>query len=92
MQQPQPSPLPTQHHQVSAPQAQPNPLHPVRQPQPTPQEALDPNNEIVQGLQHKEETIQDLISMGFNRPEVEQALVCAYYNKERAIDYLLNVG
>lgn len=85
---------------VSTPQSQGNPLHPLnrpaqhhspQQPQQPPQEALDPNNEIVQGLHNKEHTIQELIDMGFSRQEVEQALVCAYYNKERAIDYLLNV-
>ena len=28
--------------------------------------------------------------MGFQRAQIEQALVAAYYDKERAIDYLLN--
>lgn len=71
----------------------PRPTGPAQpRPQAPPQEPLDPNNEIVQGLQHKQETIQELMSMGFDRAEVEQALVCAYYNKERAVDYLLNVS
>lgn len=29
--------------------------------------------------------------MGFDRAIVEQSLEAAFYNKERAIDYLLNV-
>lgn len=28
--------------------------------------------------------------MGFDRAQIEQALVAAYYDKERTIDYLLN--
>lgn len=28
--------------------------------------------------------------MGFERPQIEQALRAAFFNKERAIDYLLN--
>lgn len=28
--------------------------------------------------------------MGFQRIEIEQALTAAFYNKERAIDYLIN--
>ena len=57
----------------------------------TPQEQLDPNNEIVQGMQHQEETILELMQMGFEREEVKQSLSAAYFNKERAVDYLLNV-
>jgi UV excision repair protein RAD23 len=30
-------------------------------------------------------------SMGFPRPEIEAALRAAFYNSERAIEYLLNV-
>jgi len=43
------------------------------------------------GHQHKEEIIVELEGMGFDRPLIEQALVAAFYNRERAIDYLLNV-
>jgi UV excision repair protein RAD23 len=68
-------------------QASLNPQHPPQQPQ----EQLDPNNEIVQNMQHKEETIQELMLMGFDRPEVEKALAAAFYYKERAIEYLISV-
>ncbi len=90
MSQPQPSPISAPQAPVANNQAQNIQLN-QNQPQQAPQEQLDPNNEIVQGLQHKEQAIQELIGMGFGRPEIEQALTCAYYNKERAIDYLINV-
>lgn len=56
-----------------------------------PEEPLDPNNEIVQGMQHQEETITELMSMGFEREKVKQALAAAFFNKDRAVDYLINV-
>lgn len=100
-----PQPAPVQQPLTSAPAPVPvaTPTNnPILNPRPTgpaqvhpqapPEEVMDPNNEIVQGLQHKEETINELISMGFGRAEIQQALTCAYYNKERAIDYLLNAG
>lgn len=73
------------------PQQQPmgNQNPPVQQP---PQEQLDPSNEIVSGHANKEEVIAELEGMGFPRLSIEQALAAAFYNKERAIDYLLNVG
>ena len=40
---------------------------------------------------NKEAVIAELMTMGFDRPSIEQALAAAFYNKERAIDYLLNV-
>lgn len=61
-------------------------------PQVQQQEQLDPTNEIVSGHQHKAEIVAELEGMGFEKALVEQALVAAFYNKERAIDYLLNVG
>ncbi len=90
---PQPSPVSNPQTPMVTQPAQQNPLNLQPRPQqqqPPQQQPLDPNNEIVQGLQHKEASIQELMSMGFARPEVEQALVAAYYNKERAIDYLIN--
>lgn len=42
-------------------------------------------------MQHQEETILELMQMGFEREEVKQSLTAAYFNKERAVDYLLNV-
>lgn len=58
---------------------------------PQPQE-LDPSNPIVSGHANKEAVIAELESMGFDKPSIEQALAAAYYNKERAIEYLLNVN
>lgn len=55
------------------------------------QQQLDPTNEIVSGHQHKAEYVAELEAMGFEKVMVEQALIAAFYNKERAIDYLLNV-
>lgn len=59
-------------------------------PNPPPQQQVDPNNEIIQGHAHKEELIKDLVDMGFDRPQVEQCLTAAFYNKEMAVNYLLN--
>lgn len=56
------------------------------------QEPLDPNNEIVHGMQHMEEEIQELMLMGFDREKIKQALQAAFFNKERAIEYLLSVS
>ncbi len=58
---------------------------------PQPQE-LDPNHPIVSGHANKEEMIAELESMGFDRPIIEQSLAAAFYNKERAIEYLLTVS
>lgn len=57
-----------------------------------PQEPLDPNNEIVHGMQHMDEEITELMSMGFDRNQVKAALQAAFFNKERAVEYLLTVG
>ena len=54
-------------------------------------EPLDPSNEIVSGMQNKEATIHELMLMGFDRQSVERALAAAYFNTDRAVDYLLNV-
>ena len=58
---------------------------------PAPQQQLDPNNEIVQGMNNQEAVINDLMMMGFDRELIKQALTAAFFNRERAIDYLLNV-
>ena len=48
------------------------------------------NNEILQNQENKEVIIEEIMNMGFERAQIEQALVVAFYNKDRAIDYLLN--
>ena len=48
------------------------------------------NNEILQNQENKEIIIGEIMNMGFDRAQIEQALVMAFYNKDRAIDYLLN--
>lgn len=55
-----------------------------------PQEPLDPSNEIVHGMQHIDEEITELMSMGFERDQVKAALQAAFFNKDRAVEYLLN--
>lgn len=57
---------------------------------PTLQPPTQPNNEIIQNQHNKEAIIAEIMNMGFDRPQIEQALRAAYFNKERAIDYLLN--
>lgn len=64
------------------------PVQPVQPVQPTP--STLPNNEILQGQQNSEAIINEIMLMGFERPQIEQALRAAFFNKERAIDYLLN--
>ncbi|KAL8700069.1 MAG: hypothetical protein Q9201_005648 [Fulgogasparrea decipioides] len=38
----------------------------------------------------REAAIQDMESMGFPRAEIDQAMRAAYFNPDRAVDYLLN--
>lgn len=94
VQKPQPIPVvnqgqPNTHAQI--PQPQPGQQHHTNQNPVQPPQQLDPNNEIVQNMSHKEETIQELMLMGFDRHEVEKALAAAFYYKERAIEYLISV-
>ncbi|KAL4476355.1 hypothetical protein ABPG74_010088 [Tetrahymena malaccensis] len=46
-------------------------------------------NELLQG-EELEAKIQEIESMGFERAKILQALKAAYYNPERAVDYLLS--
>lgn len=36
------------------------------------------------------EAVENLMSMGFGRPEIDAAMRAAYYNPDRAVEYLLN--
>lgn len=87
---PQPAPVvtppPAPQPPINLPHPAPGaPAHP-----PQPHVQLDPNNEIVYGSQHKNEFVKELMEMGFGAAESEKALQAAFFNKERAIDYLLN--
>lgn len=82
-----PAPAPVQ---APAPAPAPAPMFNPNVPAPQPHVQLDPNNEIVFGNAHKAETLKELTDMGFDRTESERALVAAFFNKDRAVDYLLN--
>ena len=56
----------------------------------TPTPAQPGNNEMISNHQNRENIINEILSMGFERLAIEQALTAAYFNKERAIDYLIN--
>lgn len=45
---------------------------------------------MIANHQNRENIINEILSMGFERLAIEQALTAAYFNKERAIDYLIN--
>lgn len=38
-----------------------------------------------------DQAIEDMIAMGFNKSEVVSAMMAAYNNPDRAIDFLINV-
>lgn len=94
---PTPSPQPTPTTQPTIPpHLRPNlggaPAQPAQPAPPAqPQEPLDPNNEIVQGMQHMNEEITELMAMGFEHDQCKAALQAAFFNKDRAVEYLLNV-
>lgn len=39
-----------------------------------------------------EAAVQNMIAMGFERSEIERAMRAAFFNPDRAVDYLLNVS
>jgi len=41
-------------------------------------------------MEHREEIVTELISMGFTREQIIPCLQAAFYNKEMAVQYLLN--
>ena len=94
---PEPTPPPTTETQPTNPLTPTNPIpnptpnvNPVTPGQPTPTPGPQVQNELISNHQNRENIIQEILSMGFVRVEVEQALTAAFYNKERAIDYLIN--
>lgn len=82
--------------QTSAPQAQPtraqasNPPAPVPNPssQPAPANAEEGSSGFMKG-EELEKTLKEMQDMGFPRDECMRALRAAYYNPDRAVDYLL---
>jgi UV excision repair protein RAD23 len=44
----------------------------------------------VRGLQQKEKTLTELVNMGFERALAERALQAAFYNQDRAVEYLIS--
>ena len=43
-------------------------------------------------MQNQEETIAELMAIDFELEQIKQALAAAYFNKDRAVDHLINVN
>lgn len=56
---------------------------------PQPPAQLDPNSEMVVGAQASAQTVRELVEMGFPQAEAERALTAAFFNRDRAVEYLL---
>jgi UV excision repair protein RAD23 len=42
--------------------------------------------------QQREEAIANMEAMGFDRQQIEACMRAAFFNPDRAVEYLLNVG
>jgi len=90
------TPAPAATAATPAPPAAPAPVAPSAAaapatPTPTrtaPAETGDANS-LAMGTA-RDEAIDNMLAMGFPRPEIEAAMRAAFYNPERAVEYLLN--
>ncbi|RMZ90772.1 hypothetical protein DV736_g2010, partial [Chaetothyriales sp. CBS 134916] len=81
---PAPNPVPAA---SNPPPATPTPAQP---PATTPQEPGWNNPSAMLMGSRNEETIREMEAMGFERSQIDRALRAAFYNPDRAIEYLLN--
>jgi hypothetical protein len=51
-----------------------------------------PSNELLTGQEEVSEAVKQIMAMGFtDQAKIKQALKAAFNNRERAVDYLINV-
>jgi UV excision repair protein RAD23 len=90
---PKPAPEPVQPQPV---EPQPAPVHPPIDPlvQPNDVDPMPPVNpqppQANPFTDNQETQVQDLMGMGFDREQCEAALRAAFFNSDRAVEYLLN--
>ncbi|ETN40268.1 UV excision repair protein Rad23 [Cyphellophora europaea CBS 101466] len=82
---PQQQPAPA----ASNPPATPTPAQPATGAAPAGSAQFNDPSAMLIGNRN-ESTIREMEAMGFGRPEIERALRAAFYNPDRAIEYLLN--